>query len=202
MPEHRTETLRREALDHLDGLFGVALRMTRNRQDAEDLVQETYLRAMRGLHGHRGASLSKAWLYRILRNAHIDAYRRRGRRPSTVPLEESLTPAGRNASGLASRFLRESTHLRRDVDHVLHETVSDEIKRTIDGLPERLRFTLVLRDLVGFTYREIAEILDVPIGTVMSRLHRARNAVRERLREPSGAAAGIVHGGSIATEVG
>lgn len=182
MHETRTEKLRRETLSHLDGLFGTALHLTGNRQDAEDLVQDTYLRAMRGLDEYRGDALSKPWLYRILRNAHIDGYRRRSRRPTTVPLEESPEPPDRDVAGYAVRFTREAMHLRGEVDRVLHETVSDDVKRAIDGLTDPFRLTLVLRDLVGFTYGETAEMLEVPIGTVMSRLHRARASVRDRLQ--------------------
>lgn len=186
MDEERIESLRRQALAHMDELYGVALRMTGNRQDAEDLLQDTYVKAMRGLRRHHDDDLSKPWLFRILTNAYIDRYRRRRRRPVTVTLDESLNAGGESPPGRPADEAdveRWSRELRPNVERVLHESVSDEIRAAIDDLSEPLRLTVVLRDVIGFSYREIAGILDVPPGTVMSRLHRARGSLQDALRD-------------------
>lgn len=179
----RGDRLREECLSHLDALYGAALRMTRDRADAEDLVQDTYLKAVRSLHRYREDAGCKAWLFRILTNTYIDLYRKRKRRPESVEFDDE------GATGVYDRFAgrypgdREAGPLASPdgLDGFLHRFVSDEVKAALDALPDVFRELVVLRDLEGFSYRECAEMLEIPIGTVMSRLHRGRRALQEAL---------------------
>lgn len=183
-PDGRHERLRRDCLEHLDALYGAALRMTRNRQDAEDLVQETYLKAVRALDRYREESGCRAWLFTILTNTYIDHYRRRKRRPVKVEFDDE------GATGIydriATRFPGGADalpHDATDLEEFLSRFVADEVKAAIDELSDAFRELIVLRDIHGFSYRECAEMLGIPIGTVMSRLHRGRRALQERLWE-------------------
>lgn len=179
----RRDRLREECLTHVDALFGAALRMTRNRQDAEDLVQETYLKAVRSFHRYHEDAGCKAWLFRILTNTYIDLYRKRNRLPDEVEFEDD------GATGVYDRFApsypgeREAGPLESSagLDAFLHRFMADEVKAAIDDLPGIFRELIVLRDLEGFSYRECAEMLDIPVGTVMSRLHRGRRSLQEAL---------------------
>ena len=177
------KALRGECLAHLDALYGAALRMTANRQDAEDLVQDTYLKAVRNLHRYRDDGSCKAWLFRILTNTYIDGYRKARRSPMPVELDEE------GASGLYERMVvppgddgAPPLDLR-DLDDFLGRFVADEVKRALDGLPEVFRSAIALRAIEGFSYQEIADMLEIPIGTVMSRLFRGRRLLQEALRE-------------------
>ncbi|HUF90333.1 MAG TPA: sigma-70 family RNA polymerase sigma factor [Gemmatimonadota bacterium] len=177
--------LRQECLEQLDALYGAALRMTRNRQDAEDLVQETYLKAVRALDRYREDASCKAWLFRILTNAYIDRYRRARRQPRSVELDEG------GATGLYEDALDDTlsdpfgldpgSADAADLEWFLSLSMSDPVKAAIDGLPDPFRELVVLRDLEGFSYRECADLLGIPVGTVMSRLHRGRRLLREAL---------------------
>ena len=175
--------MREECASHVDALFGAALRMTGNRQDAEDLVQDTYVKAIRNLHRYREGGSCKAWLFRILTNAYIDRYRKARRSPVPVELDEE----GR--TGLYDRLLdapgeeAASGFDLSDLDDYLGRFVDDEVKRAMDGLPEIFRTAIALRDMEGFSYQEIADMLEIPIGTVMSRLFRGRKLLQESLRE-------------------
>ena len=177
------QTMREECASHVDALFGAALRMTGNRQDAEDLVQDTYVKAIRNLHRYREGGSCKAWLFRILTNAYIDRYRKARRSPVPVELDEE----GR--TGLYDRLLdapgeeAASGFDLSDLDDYLGRFVDDEVKRAMDGLPEIFRTAIALRDMEGFSYQEIADMLEIPIGTVMSRLFRGRKLLQESLRE-------------------
>lgn len=169
-------------MSHLDALFGAALRMTGDRQDAEDLVQDTYSKAIRNLHRYREGGSCKAWLFRILTNTYIDRYRKARRSPVPVELDEE----GR--TGLYDRLLDAPEEAApafdvADLDEFLGRFVGDEIKRAMDGLPEIFRTAIALRDLEGFSYQEIADMLEIPIGTVMSRLFRGRQLLKEALRD-------------------
>jgi len=155
------------ATQHLDSLYRTALRLTGRPQDAEDLVQETYLRAWRSLHTYRPGTNPKAWLFRILHNAHIDRFRASSRTVPTVDELEGQDPA-----------------------FVVHETpetlvmsglMDAEVRQALTEIPEVFRACLVLADLEGFSYQEIADILSIPRGTVMSRLFRGRRAMRRLL---------------------
>jgi RNA polymerase sigma-70 factor (ECF subfamily) len=170
------ERVERDVLPMLPSLYPAALRMTRNPSDAEDLVQEAYLRAYRGFSGFREGTNLKAWMYRILTNTFINSYRKRQREPVTVQdddiedwfLYDKLGSAGAEASA-------ESEVLERMPD--------EDIRGALEALPEGFRMAVWLADVEGFSYKEIAEILDIPIGTVMSRLHRGRRALEKALWE-------------------
>lgn len=182
--DETARVLRDECLTHVDALYGAALRMTGNRQDAEDLVQETYLKAVRGLDRHREIASIRGWLFRILTNTYIDRYRKARRSPSEVPFEDE-GPFDRAAELDDSAGLDAEALLRdpREIEAFLVRFVSDDMKAAVDELPEPFRLAVVLRDLLGFSYKEMSEQLSVPIGTVMSRLFRGRRMIQEHLRE-------------------
>jgi len=176
-----------QAMPLMDALYAAALRMTRNPADAEDLVQETYLKAFRGFHGFEQGTNIKAWLYRILTNTYINRYRAKQRRPDETDLDdvEDLY-LYRRVGGL------EGARIGRSAEDELLDLVSeDEVKAAVESLPEGFRLAVLLADVEGFAYKEIAEILDIPIGTVMSRLHRGRKQLQKRLFE-FGQARGLV----------
>jgi len=167
------------AMEHMGSLYSAALRMTRNAADAEDLVQETYLRAYRGFGGFQEGTNLKAWLYRILTNTYINAYRAKQRRPDESDLDdvEDLYLYNR-LGGL------EAARAGRSAEDELMDMFSEaEVKAAVESLPEGFRMAVLLADVEGFSYKEIAEILDIPIGTVMSRLHRGRRALEKALYE-------------------
>jgi RNA polymerase sigma-70 factor, ECF subfamily len=154
---------------HLDALYRTALRLTGRPHDAEDLVQETYLRAWRSLHTYRPGTNPKAWLFRILHNARIDRYRASTRTVQTVDEIEGQDPA----------FVIHDT----PESLVLAGVLDAEVRQAIMALPEVFRACLILADLEGFSYQEIADILGIPRGTVMSRLFRGRRAMRKALSD-------------------
>jgi RNA polymerase sigma-70 factor (ECF subfamily) len=168
-----------EAMPFMSPLYAAALRMTRNAADAEDLVQETYLKAYRGFGGFEEGTNLKAWLYRILTNTYINTYRARKRRPEESDLEdvEDLY-LYRRLGGLQLASLGRSAE-----EDLLESYTDDEVKAAIESLPEQFRMAVLLADVEGFSYKEIAEILDIPIGTVMSRLHRGRKGLQKKLWE-------------------
>jgi RNA polymerase sigma-70 factor (ECF subfamily) len=161
----------------MSGLYGAAMRMTRNPADAEDLVQEAYLRAYRGYGNFDAGTNLKAWLFRILTNTYINSYRAKQRRPETVDLEEGEDFFLFNRVG----GLEAATANRTTEDTVLERITDTEVKEAVESLPENFRIPVLLADVEGFSYKEIAEIMDVPIGTVMSRLHRGRRALQKAL---------------------
>src|SRR5213595_3611618 len=164
-------------MEHMSSLYSGALRMTRNPADAEDLVQETYLKAYRGFGGFEEGTNLKAWLYRILTNTYINLYRARKRRPDESDLEEvEDLYLYRRLGGLEAAAAGRSAE-----DELLDIYTDDEVKEAIESLPEQFRMAVLLADVEGFSYKEIADIMDVPIGTVMSRLHRGRKQLQERL---------------------
>ncbi len=168
-----------QAMPLMDGLYGAALRMTRNPSDAEDLVQETYLKAYRGFGGFTEGTNLKAWMYRILTNSYINIYRKKQRRPNETDLGEvEDLYLYRRLGGL------EAARTGRSAEDLLMDTFAEaEIVDALDELPEAYRIAVLLADVEEFSYKEIAEILDVPIGTVMSRLHRGRKAMQKSLFE-------------------
>src|SRR5688572_28314433 len=166
-----------QAMEHMPSLYTAALRMTRNPSDAEDLVQETYLKAYRAWHSFQQGTNLKAWLYRILTNTFINTYRSKKRRPDESELDdiEDLY-LYRRLGGLEAAAAGRSAE-----DEVMDLFTDTDVKAALEALPEQFRMTVLLADVEGFSYKEIAEILDVPIGTVMSRLHRGRKALQKAL---------------------
>jgi RNA polymerase sigma-70 factor, ECF subfamily len=166
-----------QAMPYMSALYAAAMRMTRNPADAEDLLQETYLRAYRGFEGfHEGTNL-KAWLYRILTNTFINTYRAKKRRPDQVELDDVEDFfLYRRLGGLEAADAARSTETE-----VLESIPDSEVKEALESIPEQFRMAVILADVEGFSYKEIAEILDVPIGTVMSRIHRGRRALQQKL---------------------
>jgi len=166
-----------EAMEFMPSLYSAALRMTRNPADAEDLVQETYLKAYRAYGGFAEGTYLKAWLYKILTNAFINSYRAKKRRPEESDVEdvEDLY-LYRHLHGPESADSSRSAE-----DEVLDRFTDDDVKQAVESLPDAFRITVILADVEGFSYKEIADITEVPIGTVMSRLHRGRKALQKAL---------------------
>ena len=163
----------------MSSLYSAALRMTRNPSDAEDLVQETYLKAYRAFGGFQQGTNLKAWLYKILTNTFINTYRSKKRRPEQTELDEvEDLYLYRRLGGLEAVAANRSAE-----EEVLDHFTDTEVKAAVEALPEGFRLAVLLADVEGFSYKEIAEILDVPIGTVMSRLHRGRKALQKALHE-------------------
>jgi RNA polymerase sigma-70 factor (ECF subfamily) len=168
-----------QAMPHMSSLYSAALRMTRNPADAEDLVQETYLKAYRGFGGFQEGTNLKAWMYRILTNTFINTYRAKKRRPMESELDEvEDLYLYRRLGGLEAAAAGRSAE-----DELLDIYTDDEVKRALEELPEQFRMAVLLADVEGFSYKEIADILDIPIGTVMSRLHRGRKGLQKKLWE-------------------
>ena len=165
-------TFAEDAMPLMDGLYSAAMRMTRNAADAEDLVQETYLKAFNAYERFEAGTNLKAWMYRILTNSYINAYRKKQRRPDESDIDdiEDLY-LYRRLGGAESAVLSRSAE-----DELLEMFGEDEVKLALEDLPEHYRMPILLADVEGFAYKEIAEILDVPIGTVMSRLWAAIEA--------------------------
>jgi len=172
-------TFAEQAMPYMSSLYSAALRMTRKPADAEDLVQETYLRAYRGFGGFEQGTNLKAWLYRILTNTFINQYRAKKRRFDETELDESEDLfLYRRLGGL------EAAAAGRSAEDELMDWFTDaEVKAAVEALPEQFRMAVLLADIEGFSYKEIAEILDIPIGTVMSRLHRGRKGLQKHLYE-------------------
>jgi len=163
-----------EALPLLPGLYSAAFRMTRNAADAEDLVQETFLRAYRGFHQFEPGTNLKAWLYRILTNTFINSYRKKQREPQTSSLDDV------EDWYLFSRMAERGSEPSAETS-VLESLPDEDVQEALSSLPEQFRIAVLLADVEGFSYKEMAEITGVPIGTVMSRLHRGRKALEKRL---------------------
>jgi RNA polymerase sigma-70 factor, ECF subfamily len=171
------ERFERDVLPLLPSLYGAALRMTRDPTDAEDLVQDTYLRAFRGFAGFKEGTNLKAWLYRILTNSFINTYRKKQRQPQIVEGPDDI-----DEWYLFDKLGAQSVQGSAE-DEVLDKLPDNDVKEALESLPENFRIPVLLADVEGFSYKEIAEIMETPIGTVMSRLHRGRKALEKALWE-------------------
>jgi RNA polymerase sigma-70 factor, ECF subfamily len=175
--EARRARFERDALPFLDQLYAAALRMTRNPADAEDLVQETYVKAFAAFHQFTEGTNLKAWLYRILTNTFINTYRKKQRQPleantDTVEDWQLAAAESHTSNGLRSAEMEALDHLP-----------DSDVKEALQQLPDDFRLAVYLADVEGFAYKEIAEIMDTPIGTVMSRLHRGRRQLQAKLAD-------------------
>jgi RNA polymerase sigma-70 factor, ECF subfamily len=170
-----TEAFVRDVTPLLGPMYRQALRMTRHPADAEDLLQDTTLRAYRGFASFREGTNLKAWLYRILTNSFINTYRKKQREPKTVDGPEDL-----DEWFLFDRLGAQSVARSAEED-VLENIPDADVKEALESIPENFRMAVLLADVEGFAYKEIAEITGVPIGTVMSRLHRGRKALEKAL---------------------
>ena len=168
-----------DAMQYAPQLFSTALRMTRNRLDAEDLVQETYIKGWRSFHTFQEGTNLRAWLFRIMTNTYINKYNAQKRKGTEVELDdvEELFLYKRLGSIDQSQLSSSAE------DQMLELFTDDEVKNALESLPEDFRIPVLLSDVDGFSYKEIAEMLEIPIGTVMSRLHRGRKAMQKMLYE-------------------
>lgn len=164
----------KEFLPHIDSMYNFAYRLTFGEDDAKDLVQETYLKAFRFINSFEQGTNAKAWLFRILKNSFINDFRKRSKEPAKVDYQEVETFYNSEDTDISA-----TTDLR--VETVQH-MIGDEISNALNSLAVDFRTVIILCDLEGFTYEEMAKILDIPIGTVRSRLHRARNLLKEKLQ--------------------
>ncbi|WJY89206.1 sigma-70 family RNA polymerase sigma factor [Corynebacterium confusum] len=177
MAKDRSASFEEQAMPLLDQLYGGAMRMTRNPQDAEDLIQETYLKAYKNFDSFKQGTNLKAWLYRIMTNTYINSYRKAQRRPTQSSADELTdfqlyTTSGHDSTGLESA---EVAALKAMPDTTISEAMND--------LPEDYRMVVYYSDVVGLAYKEVAEVMDIPLGTVMSRLHRGRKLLRKALKD-------------------
>ena len=164
-----------EFMPHIDSMYNFAYRLTFEEDDAKDLVQETYLKAFRFIDSFQQGTNAKAWLFRILKNSFINNFRKKSKQPAKVDYQEV-----------------ESYYNSDDIDHSIttdlrvesvQDMIGDEVTRALNALAVDFRTVIILCDLEGFTYEEMSKILDIPIGTVRSRLHRARNLLRDKLKK-------------------
>jgi RNA polymerase sigma-70 factor (ECF subfamily) len=162
------------AVPYIDALYNTALRMTRNPQDAEDLVQETYLKAYKYYDKFTEGTNFKAWLFRILKNTFINNYRKRQQEPPQNAFDEI-------EDVFESQVSAESGSIPNPEEDVLENVLDEDVQRALDALPDEYRMVVILADLEDFSYQEIADILEIPVGTVMSRLYRARRRLESEM---------------------
>jgi RNA polymerase sigma factor (sigma-70 family) len=171
----KTKVFDEEFMPHMRSMYNFAFRLTFDEDDSKDLVQDTYLKAFRFINSFQQGTNSKAWLYRILKNSFINDFRKKSKQPSKVDYQEV-------ENFYNSDDVDESITVDLRIDAV-KDLIGDEISIALNSLAVDFRTVIILCDLEGFTYEEMAKILDIPIGTVRSRLHRARNLLKEKLHE-------------------
>lgn len=176
MKTNRKEQIfEQEFMPQIDALYNFAFHLTYNEDDAEDLVQETYLKAFRFIDKYHEGTNAKAWLFKILKNAFINHYRKKSKAPTKVDYEEIISYQNEEEGTQYSSYM----DLREEM---FQGMIGDEVTNAIDSLPVDFRVVILLCDIEGFTYEEISKIIDIPIGTVRSRLHRARNMLKDMLK--------------------
>lgn len=168
---------KKEALVHLDALYGVALRLVKNERDAEDLVQDTYLKAYNHFDKYKQGTNCKAWLFKILTNTFINRYRKKQKEKTYLVDDDARPLSERHASKPASPY----DHPTHSEDQLYHRFFSDEVRDALEQVPSDFRIVVLLADLQDFSYKQIADIMDCPIGTVMSRLYRGRRLLQKQL---------------------
>lgn len=171
----KQEDFQEEIIPHLDAIYNFALRLTTDPNDAEDLVQDTVVKAYRFFNSYEKGTNAKAWLFRILKNSYINNYRKQSKQPHKVDYDEVAT---------YYETIRSEQSDTTDLENIMfREMMDDNVSKALEDLPEDFRTVVLLCDVEGFTYEEIANMLDVPIGTIRSRLHRGRNLLRSKLVE-------------------
>lgn len=166
----------KEFMPHIDSMYNFAFRLTNDEDDANDLVQDTYLKAFRFINSFERGTNAKAWLFRILKNSFINDYRKKSKEPSKVDYQEVET----TYNSTEDAEMDATTDLRTET---VQDMIGDEVANALNSLPVDFRTVIILCDIEGFTYEEMAKILDIPIGTVRSRLHRARNLLKDKLKD-------------------
>jgi RNA polymerase sigma factor (sigma-70 family) len=174
-PDEQYRVFDKEFMPHIDSMYNFAFRLTNDEDDANDLVQDTYLKAYRFINSFQEGTNAKAWLFRILKNSFINDYRKKSKEPSKVDYQEVEAVYNSNEDA----EFESTSDLRIEA---VQDLIGDEVAMALNGLPVDFRTVIILCDIEGFTYEEMAKILDIPIGTVRSRLHRARNLLKEKLR--------------------
>ncbi len=171
--QQKQKAFNNEMLPHLDALYNFALRLTYDSTDAEDLVQESLVKAYRFFHSYEKGTNARAWLFRILRNSFINNYRKQSRQPQQIDYDE--------VSSFYETIRSEQSDTTDLEDKMYRDMMDDEVSKALSRLPEDFRTVVMLCDVEDFTYEEIANMLDVPIGTIRSRLHRGRNLLRQQI---------------------
>jgi RNA polymerase sigma-70 factor (ECF subfamily) len=173
--QQKYQIFNKEFMPHIDSMYNFAFRLTMDEDDANDLVQDTYLKAFRFISSFEQGTNAKAWLFRILKNSFINDYRKKSKEPAKVDYQDVETT-----------YNSEDAETEHTVDlraETVSDLIGDEVATALNSLPVDFRTVIILCDIEGFTYEEMAKILDIPIGTVRSRLHRARNLLKEKLRD-------------------
>jgi len=171
---HKLEFFKNEFMPHIEALKTFAFHLTYNEADADDLIQETYMKAFKFMDKYEKGTNAKAWLFKILKNAYINEYRKKVKSPQKVDVDDV---------GLVKTTENQNERLKADLrDDIYTNELGDEVTKALDKLPEDFRTVILLCDIEGFSYEEMSKIIDIPVGTIRSRLFRARNALKELLK--------------------